>query len=156
MLKERIETELKAAMKNLRVADDKSAVQLRISTIRSIKAAVTEAETSGKTRKEMNDAEVESVIRKGIKTRKDSAEIYANAGETERANTELAEIEVLSEFVPEQLSEDETRVLVEKIVSEQNLSGEGMRAIGKVMKELKGNSAVDPSVASRIAKEILQ
>lgn len=156
MLKEHIEKELKAAMKNLRVAEDKEAVKLRLSVIRAIKASVTEAETAGKSRTELNDLEVEKVIRKGVKTRMDSAEIYKEAGEKERSDRELAEAEILSEFVPEQLSEDETRVLVEKIISEQDLSGEGMKAIGKVMKELKSNSAVDPGLASKIAKGILQ
>lgn len=156
MLKERIDTELKKAMKNLRITDDRDAVNVRLSTLRSVKASITEAETSGKSRKELNDSEVENVIRKGIKTRKDSAEIYANAGETSRADAELAEVAVLSEFVPEQLSEVETEALVKQIIDEQNLADEGMKAMGKVMKQLKSNSAVDPGLASKITKNLLQ
>lgn len=131
----------------------KSGDKLRLNTLRSISAAVSKVETSGKQRRELNDDDVISVLRKEIKTRQESAEIYRNASETERAEKETQEAEILSEYVPAQLSEEDTRALVAALIAEKKV--EGPRGIGVVMKELKNRSDIDTALASKITKDLL-
>lgn len=133
----------------------KSGDKVRLNTLRSISAAVSKAETSGKQRKELDDEGVISVLRKEIKTRRESAEIYRNANEAERAEKEDTEAGILSEYVPVQLSEDDTRTVIAEIISSENLSSAGARGIGAVMKEIKSRSDIDPGIASKIARDLL-
>lgn len=154
-LKETLKAEMITALKSkqgvegeaLKVADT------RLTTLRSVLGVITEKETSGKTRSELDDAGVIDLLRKLAKQRTDSASIYAEAGEDERAEVELAEAAILEEFLPTQLDEDATRILVSSIISEKGL--EGPRGIGQVMGALKGRSDIDTGLASRIAKELL-
>lgn len=154
-LKETLKVEMVAALKSVGQLDGKAkeSAQIRLATLRAALGSITEAETSGKVRKELNDADVISVLRKMAKQRVDSAETYAGANEIERANRELAEIEVLDGFLPKMLDEAGTRALVESIIAEKGL--EGPRAIGQVMGALKGRTDVDTGLASKIARESL-
>lgn len=154
-LKETLKVEMVAALKSVGHLDgkEKETAQVRLATLRAALGSITEAETSGKTRKELNDTEVIAVLRKMSKQRADSAETYAGANEIERSNRELAEIEVLEEFLPKMLDEAGTRALVESIIAEKGL--EGPRAIGQVMGALKGRTDVDTGLASKIARELL-
>lgn len=131
----------------------KSGDKLRLNTLRSISAAVSKVETSGKQRKELDDDGVISVLRKEIKTRYESAEIYRNASEIERAEKETQEADILSEYVPVQLSEEDTRSLISDLIAEKKV--EGPRGIGVVMKELKNRSDIDTAMASKITKDLL-
>lgn len=133
----------------------KSGDKLRLNTLRSISAAVSKAETSGKQRKELDDNEIITVLRKEVKTRQESAKIYRDAGEMERAETENTEADIILEYVPAQLSEEDTRNLIITIIAEKDLSSAGNRGIGMIMKEIKNRSDIDTSLASKIAKEQL-
>lgn len=133
----------------------KSGDKLRLSTLRSLSAAVSKAETSGKQRKELDDAGVIAVLRKEMKTRRESAEIYRTADQSERAQQEDKEADVISEYLPVQLSEDETRSVIFEIISSKDLSSAGARGIGMVMKEVKSRSDIDSALASKIARELL-
>lgn len=158
-LKETLNKEKISAIKAVGAAKgpDNSALkyfaEVKLATIRAALAAIMEEETRGKTRKELTDAEVISVLRKMVKQRSDSAETYGNANETVRQLREMTEIRHLEEFLPSQLDEAATRALVESIITEKDL--EGPRAIGQVMGSLKGRTDVDTAIASRIAKELL-
>lgn len=158
-LKETLNKEKIAAIKAVGAAKgpDNSALkyfaEVKLATIRAALAAIMEEETRGKTRKELTDAEVISVLRKMVKQRSDSAETYGNANETVRQLREMTEIRHLEEFLPSQLDEEATRGLVAGIVSALGLTGP--RAIGQVMGQLKGRTDVDTAIASRIAKELL-
>ena len=154
---ESVEVEFKSAMKSVIASEGvaKEDAKFRLNTIRSIKAAITAEETSGKSRSVLSDADVESVLRRQIKSLESSVEIYTEAGESAKAEVFRPESEIVREFVTEQLGEDETRAIVLQIIAEKGLAGSGGRGIGQVMKELKGNSSIDAGLASKIAKESL-
>lgn len=145
----------KENLKSLMMGYRKSGEPFKVEVIGSILGDIEKQETSGKTRKDLNALEIEGVFRKGIKTRKETSEIYREAGETSRSEKEQAEADFLETFVPELLDEAETRALVENLIKEKGLEGSGPRGIGQVMKELKEMGNVDSKVASSIAKEIL-
>lgn len=94
-------------------------------------------------------------FRKEVKTRRESAEIYRTADQSERAQQEDKEADVISEYLPVQLSEDETRSVISEIISSKDLSSAGARGIGMVMKEVKSRSDIDSALASKIARELL-
>jgi uncharacterized protein YqeY len=154
-LKETIQAEMISTLKGKKALglERIKFADMKLMTLRAAIGEVLKAETSGKSRVELDDAGVIAVLRKMVKQRLDSAEQYKAAGAPEREAKELAEIEVLEEFLPKQLDEDATRALVESIISEKSL--EGGRAIGQVMGALKGRSDIDTAIASRIAKELL-
>lgn len=115
--------------------------KVRTGTLRMALAAVTNAEVAGKAAKELTDDEVQQVIAKEAKKRREAAQAYDDAGRTELADTERAELAVLEEYLPKQLSDDELATLVADAISETGASG--MAGMGQVMK------AVQPKVAGR-------
>lgn len=115
--------------------------QVRTNTLRSAMAAVTNAEVAGKEAKELTDDEVQQVIAKEAKKRREAAEAYDGAGREELAATERAELAILEEYLPQQLGDDELSALVAEAVTETG--AQGMAGMGQVMK------AVQPKVAGR-------
>jgi len=105
--------------------------------------------------RELADADVVAVIQKGVKSRQDSATQYRDAGRTELADKEEAEIRVLEAWLPVQLDEAETRAAVQAIVAELGLAAKS--DMGRLMKELMSRHAgrVDGKLASRLAAEAL-
>lgn len=144
MLKETLQKDMVAAMK--------AGEKLKLGTLRSVLGAVTDAETSGKARKDLSDSEIIAVLKKLVKTRRESATIYADAGSVDRADTENAEADIIEAYLPQQLSEEETTELIRSIISENNLADAGPRGIGMVMKVLKSRDDVDAAMASKIAR----
>lgn len=132
-LKAQLRTDLTTAMK----ARD----ELRSATLRMTLAAITNEEVSGKVARELSDDEVLKVIGREVKKRKEAAEAFAGAGRAEQAAREEAEGEVLTAYLPAQLSDEELQVLVDAAVAESG--AEGPRAMGAVMKVLT------PRVAGR-------
>jgi len=124
-LKERIDTELKDAMR----AKD----ALKLGVLRMLKSAIKykEVEPGAET---LDDAGVLKVIATLVKQRRDSVEQYEAAGRADLAATEAAEIEVLQGYLPRQLSADELRALVAQAASEAGASGP--KDMGAVMKLL--------------------
>jgi uncharacterized protein len=134
-LKDRLRRDLTAAMK----ARD----ALRASTLRMVLTAVSTAEVAGSQARELDDDEVVRVIVSEAKKRREAAGAYAGAGRVELADKERAEAEVLTEYLPRQLSEDELTALVTAAVEQAGASGQGMKAMGTVM------GALRPQVAGR-------
>lgn len=124
-LTETIRAAMKAAMK----AKDKE----RLGTIRLIQAEFKRIEVDE--RIEVDDARALAVLDKMVKQRRDSAQQYTDAGRTELADVENAEIAVLQEFLPQQLSEDEIVALIDEAIAASGASG--MAAMGPVMGQLK-------------------
>lgn len=124
-LKAKLTEDMKAAMK----AKDSAT----LSTIRLVNAAIKQFEVDERT--EADDAKVQAIISKMIKQRKDSAKIYADAGRTDLADKENAEIAVLQGYLPEMLSAEAITAEVAKAVAETGASG--MADMGKVMGLLK-------------------
>jgi uncharacterized protein YqeY len=134
-LKDRLRTELTASMK----ARD----ELRSSTLRMVLTAITNAEVSGKQARVLSDSEVTGVLATEGKKRRESAAAFDTANRPELAAKERAESAIIAEFLPEPLSADEVSSLVAAAITSLDVSGEGMRAMGKVM------GAVTPQVKGR-------
>lgn len=145
-LEERITSDMKAAMKS------KDKVALR--GIRAIKAEILLAKTDGSGDELTPEKEIK-IVQKMVKQRKDSLNIYKEQGRDDLAAVEKEEIEVLSKYLPEQLSKDEIKKIVQDIVAETG--AEGMKDMGKVMgvasKKLSGKA--DGKTLSGVVKEVL-
>src|SRR5579875_1599603 len=115
--------------------------KVRTATLRMALAAVTNAEVAGKEAKELSDDEVQQVIAKEAKKRREAAQAYDEAGRTELADSERAELAVLEEYLPTQLTDDDLAALVADAITETG--ADGMAGMGQVMK------AVQPKVAGR-------
>lgn len=103
----------------------------------------------------LTDEEVQAVLTRAVKTRKDSVSEYEKAGREELAAQERAEIEVIEIYLPKQLSAEETRAAVEAIVKELGLTS--MKDIGPLMKSLKQKygSTIDGKEAQQAARDFL-
>ncbi len=128
-LKDRLRTDLVTAIK----ARD----ELRSSTLRMALTAITNAEVAGKEAKELTDEDVITVLSSEAKKRREAAEAFQDAGRAESAAKEKAEAVVLADYLPEQLTAEEIAALVKAAISELGVSGEGMRAMGRVMGTLQ-------------------
>ncbi len=134
-LYEKLNENMKEAMR----AKDKET----LSTIRLLKSAIDLARINGKTRNdECSDDLVIEVASKQVKTHKESIEEFRNAGREDLAVALEKEIEIISEYLPEQLSESEIEVEIDKIF--ETVKPEGKKDMGKIMKEanatLKGRA----------------
>lgn len=140
-MKNRINNDLKIAMKNKET--------LRLNTIRLVKKYIQELETSVGHNGEASDAEVMKIINKLVKQGKDSAEQYKSVGRIELYNEEMAQVAVLEEYLPKQMSDDEISVEIDKVMTET-----GSTNMGVLMKELNSRLAgrADGKTISRILK----
>ena len=133
-LKSKLQEDLNAAIKERN--------ELRSSTLRLTLTAITKEEVAGKEKRELSDDEVLKVITKEAKKRREAADAFAQGGRAESAEREKAEGEVLAEYLPKQLSDEELDGIVAAAVEEARAAGaEGPRAMGAVMK------IVNPKVA---------
>ncbi|WP_273406856.1 GatB/YqeY domain-containing protein [Corynebacterium ureicelerivorans] len=122
-LKEQIRADLKEAMK----AKEKE----RTGTIRMLLAAIQTAETEG-SKHEVDDAEIQKIIAREIKKRRESADIYTTNGRADLAETELAEASILEVYQPKQLSDEELAKLIDEAIADTG--AESMAQMGQVMK----------------------
>ena len=131
MLREEINTALRDAMK----ARD----QRRVSTLRLINAAIKnadiEAQLSG--RPVLSDDAILALLQKMIKQRDESIAIYDKAGRKELADRERGEIEVINEYLPQQMSEQQMRTAIAAVIDQ--LGAHGIKDMGKVMAALKAD-----------------
>jgi uncharacterized protein YqeY len=135
-LKSRLQDDLTAAIKKRD--------ELRSATLRMTLAAITKEEVAGSSARELSDDEVLKVIAREAKKRREAAEAFGKGGRAAQAEREQAEGEVLAEYLPKQLSDEELDALVAEAVEEARAGGaEGPRAMGAVMK------IVNPKVAGR-------
>ncbi|MGX8907375.1 GatB/YqeY domain-containing protein [Streptomyces netropsis] len=118
--------------------------ELRSSTLRLTLSAIAYEETAGKSARELSDDEVQKVITREAKKRREAAEAFDKGGRADSAERERAEGEVLAEYLPQQLTDEELATIVAAAVAEAQADGaEGPRAMGAVMK------IVNPQVAGR-------
>ena len=149
-LREKIETEYKIAVKS----KDKN----KISTYRLILSGIKDLDItnrSGVNKRDTFDSDILKLLRKMIKQRNESIEIYKNNNREDLFKIEQNEVELLSKYLPKQLSEDETKKLCSDLI--QKLEVKNIKDIGKIMGELKKNHSdnIDFSIAGKIIKEIL-
>ena len=148
-LKKQIESKLNEALK----AKDKNIYP----TLRLIVSAIKDAEIAGRSKgqKEIKDSDITAILKKMIKQRNESCEVYQKAGRTELLENETREINVISAFLPKQLNEDETKKICEEVI--KSVGASSMKDMGKVMGALKSKhaDALDFSKVNSIIKEIL-
>ena len=145
MLKARIQGDMKAAMK--------SGDKRKLGAIRLILAAVKQVEVDSRT--EVDDAQVLAILDKMVKQCRDSIAQYEKAGRTELAEQEAFEIEVLQEYLPQALSEEEIASLVAEAIADSG--AESIRDMGKVMGQLKPKmqGRADMGAVSALVKQQL-
>ena len=144
-----LKTQLTEDMKTAMRAKD----QVSLSTIRLINAAIKQFEVDERT--EADDAKVISIPTKMVKQRKDSAKIYTEAGRQDLADKENAEIEILNRYLPQMMSAEEIKTVVEAVIAETGASG--MADMGKVMGVLKTRLAgkADMGEVNKVLKAAL-
>jgi uncharacterized protein len=130
-LKAQITEDMKTAMRAKETA--------RLGTIRLLLAAMKQREVDE--RIELTDADVIGVIEKMLKQRRDSIAAYESANRTDLADVEKAEVVVLQTYLPQQLTEDEVKAILDKVVADTGAAG--MQDMGKVM------AAIKPLVAGK-------
>ena len=149
MLRDTIKAETVTAMK----AKDKE----RTAALRLIAAKIKDRDIEMRTKESAgdDDALVIDVLQKMAKQRRESIQMYEEGGRTELANQEKGELAVIEEFLPKQMSEEETKAAIEAIKAE--VGAEGMKDMGKVMGQLKAKhgTQLDMSKASGWVKESL-
>ncbi len=149
-LREKIDDEYKNALKS----KDKN----KISTYRLILSGLKDLDIqnrSGPNKKDTDDDDIKKLLRKMIKQRTESIEIYKKNNRQDLLQIEENEVKIMSEYLPKQLSEDDTKKLCEQVINKINASS--LKDMGKVMGELKKNhsDSIDFSLAGKIIKEIL-
>jgi uncharacterized protein YqeY len=142
-LKDRLQSDLTTAMK--------SRDELRTATLRMALTAVRMEEVSGKSARELDDAEVVTVLGRESKKRREAAEAFDGAGRPDRADRERAEGEVLAGYLPAQLSDDALRDLVTAAITETG--AEGPRGIGAVMRVVSPQTT-GRAEGGRVAAEV--
>jgi uncharacterized protein YqeY len=135
----------------------KSRDERRVSTLRLMNAAIKNAdiEARGQGKEALNEAELMSLFQKMIKQRQESAELYDKGGRPELAAQERAEVEIITAYLPKQMSDAEAGAAIAAIVHEIN--AEGMKDMGRVMAALKERFAgsMDLGKASARIKDLL-
>ena len=149
-LKETIETEYKNALK----AKDKS----KISTYRLILSSIKDIDISnrsGPNKKETDDEDIKKLLKKMVKQRAESMDIYKKNNRTDLLEIEQSEYNILIGFLPKQFTEEETKKICTEIISK--LGASSVKDMGKVMGELKKSHAdeIDFSKAGPLIKELL-
>ncbi|HSE09116.1 MAG TPA: GatB/YqeY domain-containing protein [Nocardioidaceae bacterium] len=148
-LKDRLRTDLTAAIK--------AREELRASTLRMVLTAVTNAEVAGKQSRELSDEDVLGVLSSEAKKRREAAEAFDEAGRSEMAAKERAEAEVLADYLPAPLTDQEIADLVTSAIAQTGARDEGMRAMGKVMgaisSQVKGR-ADGATVAAEVRRQL--
>ena len=143
----KITSALKEAMKNKN--------QMALTALRAIKSAILLHKTQKSSDGELFQEDEMKILQKLVKQRKDSADIFKGQGRNDLADPELKEAELIQQYLPKALSEDEVKEVVKSIIEE--IGAEGMKDMGKVMgistKKLLGKA--DGKTISIIVKEFL-
>lgn len=143
-MNEQIANDLKSAMK--------SGDKFKLSVLRMLKSALQLESISKK--HELSDEEVRSVIKKQVKTRKDSMEEFKKYNKTDEVEKLEKEIEVLNAYLPEEMTEEEIAKVIDEVFNE--LKPTSMKEMGMVMKELNTKiTNADMSLVSKLVKERL-
>ncbi len=124
--------------------------------LRNLKAAILNEEVARNKREEgLSDPEIEQVIAREVKKRRESIALYTQNGRQDLADDEAREVAVLETYLPEQLSDDEIRTLVDEVIAELDVAGP--QAMGQVIGGVKtrAGSAADGALVAKIVKEQL-
>ena len=147
-VKEQLQQDIKSAM----LARD----TLKTDVIKGLKSAILYAEVAaGKREEGLPEEEVLSVLKKESKKRAESAELYTKGNSPERAQKELDEKAIVDTYLPAQLSEEATKVLIEKAIEGLSVTAPTQQDMGKIIGAVKqaGGSEVDGALLARLVKE---
>lgn len=150
-MENRIQTDIRLAMK---AKDD-----VVLTTLRGVKTAIMQYKTSsnfkGDRDSNLPDSEVIKIMQKLAKERRETAEVYKNAGREELANKELAEADVIEKYLPKAMTEAEVEELVKVAITE--VGATSMKEMGLVIKNVsaKANGRTDGKTISSIVKRLL-
>ncbi len=146
-LQNKVMSKMKEAMK--------SKDQVALASLRAIKSEILLAQTKGGTTEGLSEEDELKIVQKLVKQRKDSAAVYQEQGRNDLAKPELSEVAVISQFLPEQMSEGKLVEFISNIV--KNVGATSMKDMGKVMgiasKQLAGKA--DGKAISTIVKKLL-
>ncbi len=143
-----LQTAVMTAMKEAMKAKDQNA----LTSLRAVKSAILLAQTESGAKEELTEEQELKLLQKLVKQRKDSAKIFTEQGRADLAEPELAQAEVITQFLPEQMSEDAIAAIVDEVIAATGASG--MKDMGKVMGQVNGKVAgkADGSTVARIVK----
>ena len=149
-LKDKINTDYKNALK--------SKAKIQISTYRLVLSGIKDLDISnrsGPNKKDTDDEDIKKLLNKMIKQRSESIDIYKKNNRKDLLEVEEKESEILSDYLPKQLSEEETKKICTQIVSK--IGASSIKDMGKVMGELKKQYAdsLDFAIAGSLLKELL-
>jgi uncharacterized protein YqeY len=136
---------LKQQLKADVVAHMKDGNKVALATVRNVLGEIETREKSGKAPVELDDLQVTSLLQKEAAKRRETAAIYTEAGETARAEAEIAEAQVVETYLPQPLSEAEAEGIVQDVIAELEAAGEPLtlRQMGQAMK------SITPRIAGR-------
>lgn len=145
MIKDQIYTDLKEAMKNKEA--------LKLNTLRMVKAEIMKFEVSG-ANKVAGDKEILSLLKRSVKQRKEAADSFIKGGNQESAKKELAEIKILEQYLPAQLSDQEVEILIKEVISDLSAQKSDFgKVMGEAVKKAAGRA--DGSRISMAVKKLL-
>jgi len=146
-LQSKLMADIKAAMK----AKDKVSLE----SLRAIKAAILVAQTESGAKTELDEKDEIKILQRLVKQRKDSARLYVEQNREDLAEPELAQVTVIEKYLPEQLTEEDLRLIIKELV--ENIGATSPKDMGKVMgavnKKVAGKA--EGRIVSTIVKEIL-
>lgn len=148
-------TELKARLRADLTAAMKERAETRTRTLRMLLTAITNEEVSGRTSRELSEEEIVRVIGREAKKRKEAAEAFQEGGRSDRAAAEREEGEILAEYLPAQLSDEELAALVARAIDTAGVDGvKGMGAVMKVVNPQVAGRADGARVAAEVRRQL--
>ena len=146
-LKDTLRTDLTAAIR--------SRDEVRVATLRMVLTAVTNEEVAGDVARELSDEEVQAVLRREGKKRREAAHVFAEGGRTERAERERAELAVLEDYLPAQLDDEALAELVAAAIVQTGAQGpQGMGQVMKVAQAEVAGRADGGRVAAEVKRQL--
>lgn len=133
-LEKKIQSDL---VKSMKARDE-----VRLSTLRMLKSEIQKVKTAKGSSHELSDEDISCLVQKSIKQRREAAEQYLAGGASDRADEELAEADILKEYLPQQLSSEELDAVIADVAGQLHPTGPGDmgRLMGKVMSLVKGKT----------------
>ena len=126
--------------------------RLRLDSLRAIKSAILIEKTKSGSKDQIEESVILKILQKMVKQRNDSAKIYLEQNRKELAEIEVSQANIISEFLPTQLSESELTEIIEKVIEE--VGAESMKDMGKVISKV--NERVSGQAEGRVIAEIVK
>ena len=126
--------------------------RLRLDSLRAIKSAIIIEKTKSGSKDQIEESVVLKILQKMVKQRNDSAKIYLEQNRKELADVEVSQANIISEFLPTQLSESELSEIIDKVIEE--VGAESMKDMGKVISKV--NEKVSGQAEGRVIAEIIK